>query len=420
MRVVVIGAGLAGLCAAHELQQRGAEVEVLERHAGPGLETSFANGSLLHPSLVEPWNRPGVLRELWHGLGQPDSPMRLHLRQLPHLLGWGWRFLRESNEARFRANTLANTRLALRSLTLTQALAQVPEMRFDHYERGSLAICRDAAGLAALKAWRAWLAPHGVDYTALSRDEVLEIEPALRPIGDQIVGGVFHPLDMGGDPQGFCRALQAWLQARGVVFRFGAEVHQLVQAGGVVRGVATSQGMVEGDAVLLCAASWSPRLAASVGLSLPIKPVKGYSLTLPRVDGLAPRVPVIDTDLHMAVVPVGEQAVRVAGTAEFAGFDRSLSPERVANLWRLLRRLYPAYAEALTPREEQGWCGLRPVSPDGVPLIGATAVPGLFLNTGHGHTGWTVAAGAAELAAQCLMGQAPTLDATPYAPGRFA
>lgn len=424
MHVAVIGAGLAGLCAAHYLRTGGAEVSVFERDAAPGLQTSLRNGSLLHPSMVEPWNQPGVLGVLLRNLGNPESAMLLRLHALPGLLGWGLRFLRESSPTRYRANTLANVALANHSVALMQQLKQ-EGIDYHAYRRGSLALLRSAEALAEARQWREWLAGHGVPFRLLSTDEVVAMEPALAPIASQLVGATYQPEDEGGDPKRFNDSLAASLQARAIALHFGQPIQGLTLRDGRAAGLRFDDGREERfDAVVLAAASWSTPLARTVGLALPVKPVKGYSLTLPRrsPDGIdrAPLTPVADPALHMAVVPVGEDRIRVAGTAEFTGFDLTIAPERVANLTRLVTQLYPQFMAALHGDAAQPWTGLRPVSPDGVALIGATRVPGLYLNTGQGHTGWTVAAASGQLLACAVLNQSAPINAQPYSPRRFA
>lgn len=424
MRVAIVGAGLAGLCAAHYLRQGGAEVSVFDRNHEVGVQTSWRNGSLLHPSMVEPWNQPGVLGVLWRNLGNPEAAMLLRLHTLPSLLGWGLRFVRESSPERFRANTLANVALARHSLTLMHEL-RGQGIDYLGYRRGSLVLLRSQPALAEARAWREWLAPHGVPYATLSVDEVVAMEPALAPVAGQLVGATHQLDDEGGDPKRFNDTLAASLVARGVRLRLGQTVKRITVARGHANGLRLADGEEEHfDAVVLAAAAWSTELARGVGLRLPVRPVKGYSLTLPRRgaggDDLAPRMPIGDADMHVAVVPVGDDRVRVAGTAEFTGMDLSLAPERVANLRRLVTQLYPRYMASLPADAAEPWTGLRPVSPDGVALIGPTRLPGLFLNTGQGHTGWTVAAASGQLLATAVLGQAAPIDARPYAPQRFA
>ncbi|MBI5717662.1 MAG: FAD-dependent oxidoreductase [Burkholderiales bacterium] len=430
MKIAIVGAGLAGLCAARSLLDAGeGELTVFESRAGPGLETSHANGALLHPSAVEPWNSPGILRFVLANLGNPRSPVLLRPRALPSLLGWGARFVHESAPARHRAHTLANVALALRSVQLMQGLRD-EGIEYGAAQRGSLAIHRDAAAFAEAQERARWLREHGVPSRVLSRDEALALEPALAPIAGTLVGALHNTGDECGDAYRFCLAVGARLESRGVAFRWSTSVQALRAERGVLAGLCLADGREEPfDAVVLAAAWWSVALASRLGLKLPVRPVKGYSLTLPQPDdandgtdaaaGPPPRTPIVDHDLHIAVVPVVGDRLRVAGTAEFCGEDRRLDPARIGNLMQLLLQLYPALAGHAKRAPRQEWTGLRPMCADGKPLIGATRVPGLYLNTGHGQLGWTTAAASGELLAAAVTRRAPPIDAAPFLPSRF-
>lgn len=424
MKIAIIGAGLAGLCAAKGLLDAGAgDITVFERRAGPGLETSHANGALLHPSAVDPWNSPGILRVLVASLGNPAAPVLLHLRALPSLLGWGWRFVRESSSARHRAHTLANVALALRSAQLMQGL-RAEGLEYGAVRGGSLAIHRESAAFAKARERASWLHEHGVAARVLLRDEIVVTEPALKAIAPTLVGALRHECDEGGDAYRFCLALAARLEARGVVLRWGQAVGALHCARrGLVSGVQLEDRSVERfDALVLAAAWWSEALAAPLGLKLPIRPVKGYSLTLPLPEpdaGPRPHTPIIDNDQHIAVVPVAGERLRVAGTAEFCGEDRRIDSARIGNLARQLLQVYPDLAEQAAHAPRQEWAGLRPMCADGKPLVGATRVRGLYLNTGHGQIGWTTAAACGELLACTVTGRAAPIDPTPFLPSRF-
>ena len=428
MKIAVVGAGLAGLCAARSLLDAGAgEITVFDRRAGPGLETSHANGALLHPSAVEPWNSPGILRFLLTNLGNEASPVLLRLRALPSLLGWGRRFVRESSPERFRAHTLANVKLALHSVRLMQALRD-EGIEYGFARHGTLVTHRDAAAFAKAREWTAWLAGHGVASRVLSRDEAVALEPALAPAARALVGAVHSIGDESGDAYRFCLALAARLATRGASFRWGCPVRALHGDGRRVTGITGITGITldDGseepfDAVVLAAAWWSVALAAPLGLALPIRPVKGYSITLPLPEGVShPRTPLVASDLHIALVPlVAEARLRVAGTAEFCGEDRRIDPARIGNLLRQVQQVYPQFAEHVAQAPRQDWTGLRPMCADGKPLIGPTRVKGLFLNTGHGQLGWTTGAGSGDLLASLVTGRAAAIDAAPFLPSRF-
>jgi D-amino-acid dehydrogenase len=419
MHIGIVGAGLAGLTAAHWLREGGAEVSVFERNLGPAEETSWRNGSLQHPSHAEPWNSPGVVGVLWKNLGKEDAAMLVRLKALPGSIGWGLRFARESAPDRFRANTSANLRLARYSV------AQMPHFRalgvdYDHRMAGTLVVFRERAALERLRAWAETLAAQGLQFEQLDVDAAVAHEPALAPVAPALVGAIRYPGDERGDPRKFCAALAQHLAARGVRQHYGFEVERIERTGERVRALIGRAGTRHAlDAVVLCAASHSVALARPLGLKLPVRPVKGYSLTLPRADA-APRVAVTDPALHVGIVPVGDDRVRVAGTAEFCGFDLTIAPRRVANLMRLLQRVFPDYARALPPDAAEPWVGLRPMCADGVSLVGATKVDGLWLHTGHGQLGWTVCPGSGRVLADLMLGRKPEIDAAPYAPARFA
>lgn len=423
MRVIVIGAGIVGLASSRFLLSEGVrDVVLVDRAAGPGEGTSFANGALLHPSSVEPWNSPGILGYLLRHFGRDDAAVLLRARALPSLLGWGLRFLRESSPDRFRANALANTVLALHSLRWMRELGVEPT-RFDHAARGSLMVLREAKALEAARHWADELAGVGVRYSMLDRAALLRVEPALAPVAEQLAGAIHSLDDETGDCQGFCQALATDLVAHGAETRWRAEVDGLEAGRQGVRAVRLRDGTrISADAVVLAAGPQSAALARPLGLRLPIRPAKGYSLTYAiGPESSTPRVPVIDRDLHVAVTPLGagtSRRLRVAGTAEFCGDDLRIAPERVANLANLATRLYPQVIQgADAPRP---WTGLRPVCADGRPLVGPTRLPGLWLNTGHGHLGWTVGAASGHLLATQMAGKpsaAGQVDA--FAPGRF-
>lgn len=424
MRIAIIGAGLAGLSAAYALQRSGAgPITVFERRDGPGLETSFANGAMLHPSTVEPWNAPGVLWDLLRDLGNEDATALLRLRALPSLIGWdgGWglRFLRQSAPRHHLENTRANLRLACYSVSLMAGLRA--EGLDDHgVANGSLMIFRERVSLDAAQAWAERLAPDGRRHQRITTDEVIAREPMLAPIAADLAGALFNPDDQRADAHRHCQALADWLRGRGVDIRYGTATAQLLRRGGRVAGVIDAQGRaVEAEAVVLAAASHSPDLARICGLDIPIRPAKGYSLTLKPPPGTAlPHVGVMDALLHVAVVPVGDDRLRIAGTAEFTGHDLRLNPRRIDNLRRLLARVYPQVLAATPEALQTPWTGLRPMVHDGLPLIGPTRVPGLYLNTGHGHLGWTQAAGSGRLLADLMKGTTPEIDPRRYLPQR--
>jgi D-amino-acid dehydrogenase len=417
VKVAVIGAGVIGVSTAYFLRLRGHEVTVIERETGPGLQTSFANGALVTPSMPEPWNTPGCWRVLLASLPRSDAPLQLRLRALPDLMVWGIKFLRSSNPTRYRENTVRNVRLALFSLKVLQDLRRETHIEYGATTRGSLKLFRSAEALNAALHGTDHLLGEGLKLRRLSKDETIQLEPALAPIADQLAGAIHYAADETGDAHSFCDALAAHARQRGVNFSFGTSVSRLHVDSGRLTGVQTDKGLFIAEQYIVAAGSYSTPLLQPLGISFPVRPAKGYSLTFDGPDSTgALSIPIVDDDMHAAIVPVGN-ATRVAGTAEFAGFDLTLRPERVRNLTNLAQKILPH--AGLDPATARPWCGLRPMSADGVPIIGATPIPNLWVNSGHGHLGWTMAAGSGQLLAELISGEAPSIDLGPYALTRF-
>ena len=419
-RVIVVGAGLAGLATAYYLQRDGARVTIVDRAGGPGLETSFANGALLHASLVEPWNSPGVFWQILRWMGSEHAPMLLRPRAVPGLLSWGPQFILNSTRGRFDANTRKNLRLAIYSVALMQRLREQTPITYQQQSRGVLAVFRTAELQTQALLRCEDLGRHGLSFRPLQRDALIDLEPALRPIGELLVGGIHYAADEGGDAHQFCVELARVLKEGGAELRFGTAVDAIHHSKGRIRYLVCGGEEMAADSYVLAAGSYTPLLARQVGLSLPVRPAKGYSITMPRsrAPAAAPRIGVIDAHLHAVVVPVGDDRVRVAGTAELAGYDLSIHPQRIENLKGLLRRMFPAYAAELNESDFTPWAGLRPMSADGVPILGATRLSNLYLNTGHGHLGWTLAAGSGRLVADAIARRAPDLNIRDYELGR--
>jgi len=417
MRVVIIGAGLLGLTSACFLSGYGCEVTVFEREAGPGLQTSFANGGLLTPSMPEPWNSPGSWRMLLASLFRSDLPLKLHARALPDLSVWGLRFLCNSRIARFKANTSRNLRLALYSAGVLSDLRRTAGIQPGCATTGTLKVFRDARSLEIAVQAGQLLAAQGLRLQGLSRAQVIDLEPALAPVGDQLAGGIYYPDDETGDAYEFCVGLADWLRGQGVRFCFGQEIQSIEMHSNRFTGVRTVVSEIDADACVVAAGSYSPLVMRSLGIDLPVRPAKGYSVTFESAVPLSPlRIPVVDDHLHAAVVPLGS-AIRVAGTAEFAGYDRSLSLARVDNLIGLMKRVLPD--ARLEGASVKPWCGLRPMSADGVPIISRTRIGNLFVNAGHGHLGWTLAAGSGRLLADLVCSREPAIEADAYSLLRF-
>ena len=419
MKALIIGSGLIGITSAYFLSRRGWEVTVLDRQDGPGQETSFANGSLLTPSMPEPWNAPGSWRVLLASLGRSDSPLKLRLRALPHLGSWGAGFLRNSSPERYRRNTVKNLKLALHSLEVLRSLREQTAIEYGYGSRGSLRLMRDPEALERALAWGETLRGEvgELPLRRLTAAQVVALEPALAPVGDQLAGGIHYPLDEIGNAYGFCVSLADHARRGGVEFRFRMPVTGIEVRQNSVTAVLSGSSRFTADHYVVAAGSYSPLLLEEVGLKVPVRPAKGYSLTFERPQLDPPfRMPVADDDFHAVVVPL-ENVIRVAGTAEFTGYNLSLPEARIQNLLTLVRQVLPA--GSFVREKAKPWCGLRPMSVDGVPIIGPTPLGNLWLNTGHGHLGWTMAAGSGRLLADLLAGGTPGVDVEDYALSRF-
>ncbi len=422
MRILVVGAGLIGAATAYHLVRRGHEVTLLERGDGPATGASHANGGMLTPSMADPWNAPGIWRELLPSAGRRRSPMLLRAKALPGLMRWGLTFFANSTPGRFDANTARNLRLAAYSLAGMKALRDTELLDYDASTLGTLKLYRDARALEAGIRKSATLAPGLVEARPLDADGVLALEPGLASIAARIAGGIHFPRDESGDARRFTAQLCEAAVRHGARLRRNAGVLGLERDRRRILGVRTAAGAMPADAVVLAAGFETPHLLRVARAWLPIAPVKGYSITCLPGDaaGRAPplRVPIVDDALHAAVTPLGG-SLRVAGTAEFSGRDTRISPARIENLKQLLRAILPDHADALLAGEVQQWAGLRPMSADGVPCIGAIGPAGLYVNAGHGHLGWTMADGSARLLADLIDRCAPQLDAADYSPRRF-
>ncbi|MGA9854211.1 MAG: D-amino acid dehydrogenase [Gammaproteobacteria bacterium] len=416
--VVVIGAGLIGITTAWYLAKRGFNVTVLERRDSCGIETSFANGALLTPSEADPWNAPGTLVRLLRWLGREESPLLLRPRALPGMLDWGLKFLRASRPAPYLRSTIANLRLAIYSLGILDELEKELSLNYDRLHSGTLKIFRDRKALNQALELAAVLRPLGLEARPLSPEEAIGLEPMLESVSQQLVGAIYYPKDGSGDAYRFTCEMHAHALAAGVNFHFNTSVSQIHARGRCIQALHTEQGEISADHYVLAAGSHSPQLVRGLGLKLPIYPVKGYSVTVTSASSHNLGTPLVDFEHKIVLAPLGKR-IRIAGTAEFNGYDTTLNPKRGANILRQAISILPWLAEAAQQGKVTHWAGLRPMSCDGPPILGACSFTNLFLNTGHGPLGWTLGAGSARCVADLVAGLKPAIDMSAYSVGRF-
>lgn len=412
MRALVLGAGLVGVASAWYLRQDGHEVTVVDRQSGPAMETSFANGGQISTSHAEPWANPAAPLKVLRWLGHEDSPLLWRLRADATQWAWGLRFLRECAPGRTRENMVAILRLALYSRSLLKELRPALRLEYDQQKRGILHFYTDEAEFEHAIPQAELMRRYGCDRLVKSAAECLAIEPALRNSTVPIVGGTYTADDESGDAHKFARALAGKAAGLGVVFRFGASVDALVAEGGRITGVRLAGGeMLRADACVVALGSYSPLLLRPLGVRVPVYPAKGYSATIPLAPGDdAPTVSLTDDGRKLVFSRLGER-LRVAGTAEFAGYDTSLNDVRCQALLKRTAELFPTVGR---PANVEFWAGLRPATPSNVPLIGATRLSHLYVNAGHGTLGWTMACGTGKLLADIVAGRAPEIDPAPY------
>jgi D-amino-acid dehydrogenase len=417
MRVLVLGAGVIGVTSAYELAGAGHEVTVLDRQPAPAMETSFANAGEVSPGYSAPWAGPGVPVKAIKWLAMHHRPLVIR----PHIdrafVAWVLAMLRNCTAARYAINKARMVRLAEYSRDCLRALRADTGIAYDERMQGTLQLFRTQKQFDGSASDIAVLRESGVDFQLLDRAGCIRHEPALGQVSDKFVGGLLLPGDETGDCFKFTQALARLAAARGVSFRFGTTIRGLVRSGKRLERVATDAGSLDADAYLLALGSYSPLLLEPIGLRIPVYPVKGYSITVPIVDPTgAPESTVMDETHKVAVTRLGDR-IRVGGTAELAGYTLKLHEARRRTLAHVVGDLFPRGGDIA---KAEFWCGLRPMTPDGTPLIGATPVENLYLATGHGTLGWTMAAGTARLMADVISGRMPGIDLSGLTIARYS
>ena len=407
MKVLVLGAGVIGTSVAYYLARDGHEVQVLDRQDGPALETSFANAGEVSPGYSAPWAGPGVPVKAIKWMLMTHSPLVIWPLLDPAMWRWGLAMLANCTERAYALNKSRMVPIAEYSRDCLKALRAETGIAYDERALGTLQLFRTQKQLDGIAGDVAVLEQYGVPYEVLDREGFVRVEPALAMTKEKFVGALRLPGDETGDCFKFTNRLAAMAQGLGVSFSWGTNIEALELQSGRIRGVRTDAGLQIADRYVVALGSYSPLLLRPVGLRIPVYPVKGYSITLPIIDPqFAPESTIMDETHKVAVTRLGER-IRVGGTAELAGYSLNLREARRATLNHVVSDLFPKGGDV---SQASFWCGLRPMTPDGTPLIGPTPLPNLLLATGHGTLGWTMAAGTGRVIADLVAGRKPEID----------
>ncbi|MEL6962217.1 MAG: D-amino acid dehydrogenase [Pseudomonadota bacterium] len=406
MRILIMGAGLAGVTAAFELLEDGHDVTVIDRQPGPAQETSFANAGLVAPGHAFAWGSPRAPKILMKSLFSKGQPLRYRLRFDPALWRWSLKFLKECSAERARINTERKHRLCRYAQLALQDVVSRTGVEYDGERRGLLYLYRKSESFENGARNMQIMMDAGHELEEIDRDRAAEIDPALEPSKGKIAGGFYAPSDESGDAHKFTVALAGLCKERGARFRYDTTVTGIRTEGDNIDEIQTDQGAMKADLYVMALGSFSPVIARSLRETVSVYPVKGYSATLP-INGAnnPPTLGGIDEDNLFAYVRIGD-SVRLTAVAEFAGYDTSHKPSDFSPMLKAAKELLPNAGDYDRPSY---WACLRPMTPEGTPILGKGRLQNLYYNTGHGHMGWTMACGTARITADLIAGRRPDL-----------
>jgi D-amino-acid dehydrogenase len=417
MKVLVLGGGVIGVASTYYLQRAGHEVTLVERQPDVARETSYANGGQISWGAAAPWAAPGMPRKAIAWLFRPNSPLVLRPRLDPTLWAWLARMLGQCTTHRYLNNRERQLRLTRYSHERLVQLRADTGLTYDERTRGVLVLYRQAQELEAALREHALLEHLGIETRLLEPAACIAHEPGLASSRVRLAGGLLFPYDESGDCRRFTEALALMTKRHGAVIKTNTTVLGFDVDGNNIRGAITDSGTLRADAYVLACGSYSPLLLRSLGIRLPVYPVKGYSISAPIVnDAQAPQGTLTDETYKTVITRLGPQ-LRAAGTAELGGYDLTIQPDRIATLKHVVQELFPAAANL---NGAETWAGLRPMTPDNPPVLGATPYANLFLNTGHGTLGWTMACGSGKIVTDILSGRSPEIDLDGLTLARFA
>lgn len=417
MHVLVLGSGVIGTTIAYYLARAGHQVTVLDRQPAPAMETSFANAGEVSPGYSAPWAGPGVPLKAIKWLLMHHSPLVIKPMLDPAMWRWGLAMLRNCTEAAYQVNKSRMVRVAEYSRDCLKQLRAETGIAYDERSQGTLQLFRTQKQLDGIDKDVAILKAFGIPFQVLDRAGYLEYEPALAPVKDKFVGALRLPGDETGDCFKFTQNLAKMAEALGVNFRFGCSITGIEHDGRQITAIRTDQGKVQADHYVLALGSYSTQMLKPLGIDIPVYPVKGFSITVPITNPeMAPESTIMDETHKVAVTRLGDR-IRVGGTAQLSGFDLNLDEGRRQTLEFVVSDLFPQGGDVA---RAEFWTGLRPMTPDGTPIIGKTRYPNLTLSTGHGTLGWTMATGTGRVVADLLSGKTPDIDVDDLGVARYA
>ncbi|MDN7859053.1 D-amino acid dehydrogenase [Burkholderia cepacia] len=415
MRVVILGSGVVGVASAYYLARAGHEVTVIDREAGPALETSFANAGQISPGYAAPWAAPGVPLKAVKWMFEKHAPLAIRLDGTRFQLQWMYQMLRNCTAERYAVNKGRMVRLAEYSRDCLQALRADTGIQYEGRTGGTLQLFRTQQQLDGAAKDIAVLQEANVPFELLSPADLKNAEPALAAVSHKLTGGLRLPGDETGDCQLFTTRLAALAESLGVKFRYNTPIDALAIAGGKIAGVQCGSETVRADAYVVALGSYSTSFTSNL-MKIPVYPLKGYSITAPIVNEAAAPVSTVLDETYKIAITRFDQRIRVGGMAEIVGFDKKLRAARRETLEMCVNDLFPGGGDT---SKATFWTGLRPMTPDGTPIVGRTPVSNLFLNTGHGTLGWTMSCGSGQLLADLISGKMPAIQADDLSVHRY-
>jgi D-amino-acid dehydrogenase len=414
MKTIVLGSGIIGTMTAYYLVRHGHEVTVIDRQSDVARECSFANGGFIAIGQAIPWSAPGMPLKALRTFGQSSAPILLRLPELPRMWRWGLQFLRCCTARRSWENTGHVLRLSLYSARALDEVRAETGIAYDALTKGSLKVYSDAAALDDAARLSERQRPLGLNFEVIDTARCVSLVPGLAPKAQTLRGGIFYPDEQSGDCLKFANGIAEFCRARGAEFLFDTVVGALETEGRRITGVVTDKGRLTADNYVLSLGADSPIIARTAGIRLPIYPIKGYSITVPSAPwDDAPAIPVLDEERKFGLTPFGER-LRLTGFAEAAGYDTTPREDRFQAFVAAFLSLFPDLRKCIDATTLDPHCCLRPVTPQGPPILGASRYDNLYYNTGQGHLGWTHACGSGRLVADIVDGRTPEMDMNGY------